>query len=267
MKHSFYLFGMFTMCLLFSCSKAVNEPSAQMQNGSTADEVANCNLIRSLHAYNDSLYVANGLARIYNPSTNNINHSQSRNSNNWKIYYKDAKGALRGARMGFRFGMGFSPSGAIAGAAVGAILNGALGSAIEYWKQNHLIVPNPNEIPDLIVSDSIFQPQTLYDIALSIEFDIAISRPLDIGLNMRPEIEAMGLAHNVLLDKIIGGGDTTNDFGPIDDGSDLPPSQPIITLSYINTLFEDEFTAEMIASEIFQQDFIDLVEQELEEST
>ena len=267
MKNSFYLFGILTMCLLFGCSNAIDEPVAQSHNGSVLEKVTESDLIRNLHAYNDSLYMANSLTRLYNPLTNELVGQQTRTSNNWKIYYKDAKGAFRGARFGFRYGMGFSPSGAIAGAAVGAILNGALRSAFEYWKQNNMIVVNPNGVTELVASEAIFQPETLYEMALAIETDVAIARPLGVELEMGSNIEAIGLAHNLLLDRMMGGENSVNGSGPTDDNpGDLQPEQPVVILSYIDELFEDEFTAEMIASEIFQQDFEELVEQELEES-
>ncbi|MBQ3082375.1 MAG: hypothetical protein IJC47_00350 [Alistipes sp.] len=265
MKNSFYLFGMFTMCLLFSCSKAVNEPSAQMQTGSAVDEVADCALIRSLHAYNDSLYVAHNLARGYNPFTNEGFMPQTRSYNSRAVVLADALGALRGGWKGFRYGALFGPSGAVAGAAVGAILNGAVASAAAHWVENGSLVVDLDNIPELIASDSIFQPQPLYEMALAIEADVLSLQFLDVGLNMGPDIEAIGLAHNLLLDRMMGVGNSVNNFDPIGDGSDLPPDQPIITLSYIDALFEDEFTAEMVASEIFQQDFDELIEQQLED--
>lgn len=236
-----------------------------MQNGSTVDEVADCNLIRNLHAYNDSLFMANNLTRCYDPFTGEGLISQARSYNKRNVIIQDVTGAYTGAKCGFRFGALFGPSGAIAGAAVGAILNGAAGSAIAHLIEKGSLAVDLDNIPEIIASDSIFQPQPLYEMALAIEAEVASSQFLDIGLNMGSNIEAIGLAHNLLLDKMLGNGDTINSGGPIDDGSDLPPTQPIITLSYIDALFEDEFTAEMVASEIFQQDFNELIEQKLED--
>mgnify|MGYP003306122808 FL=1 len=266
MKNSFYLFGILTMCLLFSCSKAVDEPVAQLHNGTVLEEVAASDLIRSLHAYNDSLYVAHNLSRIYNPFTNDGFAPQTRAYNGRAVIYADVLGAFRGGLKGFLYGAGLGPSGAIAGGAVGAILNGALASAAMHWVQSGTIVVNPNDIPNLIASDSIFQPETLYEMALAIETDVAIARPLGVELEMGSNIEAIGLAHNLLLDRMMGGENSVNGSGPTDDNpGDLQPDQPVVILSYIDELFEDEFTAEMVASEIFQQDFEELIEQQLEE--
>ncbi len=265
MKNSFYLFGILTICLLFGCSNAIDEPVAQSHNGSVLEEVTESDLIRNLHAYNDSLYMANNLPRFYDPFANVVK-SQTRAYNDRNVVMADVLGAYRGACGGLSYGAFMGPSGAIAAGVIGAILNGGLMSAIAHWVECGMIVVNPDEIPELIASDSIFQPQTLYEMALAIEVDVATSRLLDVELNMESDMEAIGLAHNLLLDRMLSGENSVNGSGPTDDDTgDLQPDQPVAMLSYIDALFEDELTAELVASEIFQQDFYELIERQLEE--
>lgn len=263
MKNFFYLFGILIWGLISSCSKSNEVPIAQ--HGSVVENVADCKLVSVLNAYNDSLYMSNDLLRMYDPSTNVVFVNRTRAVNKRSIFWADMCGAAAGARRGFLFGAGFGPSGAVAGAAVGGILLGAVASGLDYWIQQGESTVQNSVLSSLIVSDSIFSPLPLYNLATNLESDLATFAPLDVELNIGDDAHSIGIAHNVLLDQLLGEAYSLNDTDvPADDGNDGEPEPPSVYVGYIDELFGDEFSADMVSSEVFQQDFEEFVEQQIQ---
>ncbi len=265
MKKFFYLFGILIWGLISSCSKSNEVPIAQQ--GSVVESVADCDLISVLNAYNDSLYLSKDFPRMYDPLTNVVSIPKTRAVNTYLLLLKDAKGAYKGAKRGFAYGMTFSPSGAVAGAAVGGILVGAIYSGVYYWSHQAGESIQANVLTSLIETDSIFTPQPLYQLATNIESELIASAPLDVNLCFGEDVQTIGIVHNLLLDQMLGESYSLNDTDvPADDGNDGEPEPPSVYVGYIDELFGDEFSADMVASEVFQEDFSDLVEQLFDES-
>ncbi len=263
MKKFFYLFGILFLSLISGCTKSEEVPN--LQRGSVVENVADCKLVSALNAYNDSLYLSNDLLRMYDPLTNVVFINRSRAVNRRSIFWADMWGAAEGARRGFRYGIAFGPSGAVAGAAVGGILLGAIASGADYWVQQGESTAQNSVLSSLIVSDSIFNPLPLYNLATNLESDLATFAPLDVELNIGNDVQSIGVAHNLLLDQLLGETYSLNDTDvPADDGNDGEPEPPSVYVGYIDELFGDEFSADMVSSEVFQQDFEEFVEQQIQ---
>lgn len=196
---------------------------------------------------------------------------------NWRsIFLADAGGAYKGGKSGFVYGSAFSPSGAFAGAVVGGLLFGATCSGIDAWMQGgggysesigHLTLDD-YAIGELIRSNEIFSSEALYSIYCAIPKEeilrIKESVQFENQLEVDTIVRIVGVAHNALLERLMSEPIRSSEKPRVLNSNVAPPINPGVPVKPIEKydefdIFEGEFSAEMISSEIFKTGFADFV--------
>lgn len=149
---------LFCALCLFSCNKTseIKCPDFDLQEKATSSV-----LLKGLDKFNYDLSTKRNIPRIYDYKSDSINYANVTRINWRQFWLADAVGAWQGGRSGFTYGCAFSPSGAIAGAVVGGLLCGTISSGIDYWVQRAPRMES-SLINDLVQSNEIFNPETLY---------------------------------------------------------------------------------------------------------
>lgn len=208
-------------------------------------------LVKDFDAFNAALAAQVGVARQYDVTTNELNLPTTRARNWRKIWRADARGAFWGALKGlFR--------GGIAGGIMGALLEGATASAIEYFWQTEPVAPTQTQLYAMVTSEEIFEAEAVYELGLGIEARYYLDQEMGYEEGeVTDSIElAVGLAHNMFMDAFLApassGGGSEDGGGDSDTGSDGDPVG-------VYEMFGDDFTAEGVYSELFQEEFSDFV--------
>ena len=235
MKWSSAIILLITSVLFVSCN--VNEKSEN--DFSLQEKIEKSLLIKDLNAFNSGLAFKHNLPILYDAKSNTLIRSNLTRVN-WRAFWiADAEGAMIGGKYGARFGSAFSPSGAIAGAVIGALLCGAASSALEEWIANG----DEETAWAVDVCDAEAVSDQFYEIPLSELVDTRSSIEITT-LEIDSISQAVGVAHNVLLDRMLEKEKSDSEYGEAEAGSEENGNSEIATLSLDDPIEEWEGDAE-----------------------
>lgn len=251
MKKYSTIFGLIACVLFIGCS--MNEKS---QKDSAMLENVECSLLlKDLNDFNSELAIKQNLPRFYDVKSDTFSQP-SLTRVNWRAFWAaDAGGALKGGKWGARFGSAFSPSGTIAGAVVGALLCGAASSALEEWIEE-------DEEEEMASTFEVCDAEEAFDLFCEIpssELTIAENEMKITSLTIDSTFQAVGIAHNILLDRMLGEAveedyevSPTSLNDPIEEWEG--DNEPDIAVTVFDIFYSDE-AAQVIASEEYKENY------------